>query len=137
MKLLKSLMLVVAAGLMLTACGGGSSASPSEVAKKFVEATVNLDFEEVKKYIAKEHFESIDKATKQLESPEAKAYLETYKALAKDVKVEVVSEEISEDGNSATVTLSYAIMGQTQEQKLPLIKEDGAWKINEAASSGK
>ena len=135
MKLLKKIVFVVAAGLMLVSCGGASS--PSDVAKKFVEATKEFDFKEAKKYVAKEYADAMDQIIEQFSSPEAQGYLKIFKETAKGTKVEVLGEKISEDGNSAVVTVKFEMMGQSQEEELPLILEDGAWKINEKPSAGK
>jgi PBP1b-binding outer membrane lipoprotein LpoB len=130
MKLLKSLILVVAAGLMITACGG-SGATPVEVVQKFAEATVNLDFAKAKQYVVKEHQAAYDEVAARFESPEAQAQLELFKAAAKLTTIDVVEKEISEDGNTAVVTLKISGAGQSNEEDVRLIKEDGEWKINE------
>ncbi|MDR1346990.1 MAG: DUF4878 domain-containing protein [Prevotellaceae bacterium] len=134
MKLLKSMVLVLMAGLIMTACGGG--ATPSDVVKKFSEASLNFDFKELSKYVAKEHVDSYNKLAEQFEAPEAKAYLETMKTMAKDSKFEILGETISEDGNTATVKVKTSAMGQEKEDDVNLIKEDGQWKINENVGLG-
>ena len=135
-KLLKSLALVVAAALMMTACGGGGGgATPSDVVKKFMEATTtDFDFAKAKQYVAKEHLASYDEVMALLETPEMKAYMDAAKAAAQAaggqlVKIDVVNEEI--DGDNAKVTVKMSSMGQEMEEVIPLIKEDGSWKINQ------
>ncbi|MDR2653538.1 MAG: DUF4878 domain-containing protein [Prevotellaceae bacterium] len=135
MKLLKSLVLVVAAGLMMTACGGG--ATPSEVAKKVMDATLKFDFKEVKKYVAKDLVPLVEQSIVQTETEEGKQMLEAYKALVKDVKVEVVSEEIAEDGNTAKVTVKTTTpTGEVDEDTLSLVKEEGGWKVAKLPNVG-
>ncbi|MDR2125768.1 MAG: DUF4878 domain-containing protein [Prevotellaceae bacterium] len=136
MKLLKSLILVVAAGLVITACGGGAS-TPSDVVKKFNEATLKLDLKEAKKYVAKAHYEDIDKLIAKIETPEVQPMLEVFKASVKDAKFEIIGEEIAEDGNTATVKVKVSVMGQENEEDTPLIKEDGQWKIDKKIDIGK
>ena len=140
MRLLKSLALVVVAALVVTACGGGSSsgsnASPSEVAKKFIKATMNFDFAESKQYVASDmlatYNEVYEQVMIQFESPEMKEYLELAKGLTKNVQIEIINEEI--DGDNATVTLKMSgVMGMEEnEEDLHLVKENGSWKINDA-----
>ncbi|MDR2064978.1 MAG: DUF4878 domain-containing protein [Prevotellaceae bacterium] len=134
MKLLKSLVLVVAAGLMITACGGAST--PSDVVKKMNEATLNFDFKEAAKYVAKEHVESYNKLAEQFAAPEAKDYIEGIKAMVKDAKFEILEEKIAEDGNTAVVKVKSSGMGQEKEEEVNLVKEDGQWKVNEGLDMG-
>ncbi|MDR1553829.1 MAG: DUF4878 domain-containing protein [Prevotellaceae bacterium] len=136
MKLLKSLVLVVAAGLIMTACGGGG-ATPSEVAKKVMDATLKFDFNEVKKYVAKDIVPLVEQSIAQTETEEGKQMLEMYKNLVKDVKVEVVSEEIAEDGNTAKVTLkTTSPTGEVSEDTINLVKEEDGWKVKELPNAG-
>ena len=130
MKLLRSLAVVVAAMLMFTAYG--QDAKPSDVVKKFVEATVAFDFAAAKQYVIKEHQAKLDEVIAQFEAPEAKAQIDEMKAVLESVggiKVDIVNEEI--DGDSAKVTVQVSGGGQSQEQVISLIKEDGKWKVND------
>jgi hypothetical protein len=135
MKLLKSLVLVVAAGLMIAACGGAST--PSDVVKKVLDAQASFDYGTVKKYVVKDLVPQIEEVEKQFESPEAKAAIEASKVLEGDqqVKYDVVKEEI--DGDSAKVTVKMSVAGREQEFTLPLVKEDGAWKVSTLDFGGK
>jgi hypothetical protein len=133
MKLLKSLILVVAAGLVMTACGGGASSSnPSDVVKKYMDAQMSTDFAAMKECVAKELIPTIDAQIAAFEAmtPEQKAQVEEAKKLAEQVKFDVGEAVIAEDGNSATVTIKVDFMGQSMENNWTLIKEDGNWKIN-------
>ncbi|MDR1983981.1 MAG: DUF4878 domain-containing protein [Prevotellaceae bacterium] len=136
MKLLKSLVLVVAAGLIMTACGGGG-ATPSEVAKKALEATFKFDMETVKGLVVADLVPKVEESIKQSETEEGKAQIEMVKGLLQDVKIEVVEEKIAEDGNTATVTVKVSAMGQEDEQTLNLVKEDGKWKLSALPGMGK
>jgi ABC-type glycerol-3-phosphate transport system substrate-binding protein len=133
MKLLKSLALVVSAALMITACGGGSGSTPSEVAKKFIEATSSFDFAKAKQYVTKEHQAAYDELNAKMDSPEVKATMEMMKSFAANVKIDVVNEKIEGDNAEVTIKLGgMEAMGvPAQEQTIHLVKEDGAWKINE------
>ncbi|MDR2292344.1 MAG: DUF4878 domain-containing protein [Prevotellaceae bacterium] len=128
MKLVKSLVLVVAAGLIIAACGGTST--PSDVVQKVLKAQTSLDFGTVKKHVVKDLVPQIEEAEKAFETPEVKEAMERLKAAADQVKYDVVKEEI--DGDNAKVTVKITALGQEQEQELiiPLVKEDGAWKVS-------
>ncbi|MDR0420964.1 MAG: DUF4878 domain-containing protein [Prevotellaceae bacterium] len=137
MKLLKSLVLVVAAGLIMTACGGNAS-KPSDVAKKVMEATLQFDFKEVKKYVVKDLIPTVEESIAQTETEEGKQMLAMYKSIMENVTFEVVGEEIAEDGNSAVVTVKVkGPAGEEDEQAINLVKEDGAWKIDKLPNAGK
>ena len=126
MKLLKSLVFVVAAGLMITACGGGNT--PSDVAKKWAEACKNLDVATAKKYVSSQYQAKYDEAIAAMETPAAKEQVALAKSFLKEVKIEVSDEKI--DGDEAQVNVKFIMMGQEDSQVVTLIKEDGKWKVN-------
>ena len=129
MRLLKSLTLVVAVALMVTACGGGGGETPSTVAKKCIEATMEFDFVKAKQYVSKEYQAATDKLIDKFNKPELKEWIEQTRSAMKDTPIEVINEKI--DGNNATVTVKFSIMGRENKKDISLIKEDGSWKINE------
>lgn len=120
---------------LLTSCG---SKSPSSTAKAFLSALTKYDAEGMADYIYLDIDEDddVDKAKKEFvdglnfifglagnmgELPEVKGY-------------EVLSEEISEDGETATV--EYSITSEkdgeeeTEEEELELRKDaNGNWKV--------
>jgi hypothetical protein len=124
---------------MMTAvsCGGGSGSgkTPSEVAKRFIEATLSMDYETAEKYITKEALESDEyrELRKEMETAKSnfsKEEIEATQAILKLIKVEVVGEEIAADGKSATVTVKVSgYGGEADENPVSLAKEDGKWKL--------
>ena len=128
MKFLKSLALVVAAGLIITGCGGGNT--PSAVAKKWMDACKNFDPASAKKYVSNDFQAKYDEAIEAMEAPETKANLELAKSFMKDLKFNVSDEKI--DGDVATVSITVSFMGQEDSQVVYLKKEDGTWKVNQA-----
>ena len=133
MKLLKSLILVVAAGLVMTACGGGASSdNPTDVVKTYMDAQMGPDFATMKKCVAKDLIPTIDAQIEAYEAmtPEQKQQAEEYKKMTEQIKFEYEEAKISEDGNSATVTMKVDFMGQSMDNNISLIKEDGSWKIS-------
>jgi ABC-type transporter MlaC component len=132
MKLLKSLILVVAAGLVMTACGGGKSENPSDVVKKVFEAQKNYDFDAVKQYVVKDLIPLIDQQVAALDalSDEEKEQFEESKKLYAQVQYEVGEAVVAEDENSATVSVKVTFMGQENSVDIPLVKEDGVWKVS-------
>ena len=135
MKLIKSLVLVFMASAMLISCGGGSSSSPESVAENFYKAVMEFDFDKAAKYCTAESAASIKESKKMMDQIPAEQ-LKMIKEASKSNKMEVVGTEISEDGNTATVSLKISgIMGMGGEDTLPikLEKENGEWKISDAA----
>jgi hypothetical protein len=132
MKSLKNIIIFGAISLFVASCGE----KPSDVAKKFTEATLKFDFNEAKKYVAKAYYEDIDKLIEQIEAPESQDVLEIIKANAKDAKIEIIEEQIAEDGNTATVKIKVSVMGEEDADNIPLIKEDGQWKVNKTIDLG-
>ena len=90
------------------------------------------------KLITKGDYEKALSYTDLTDQEEIQQQIAKFKAF--DVKVtdfEVVSEEIAEDGNSATVCVSVTQTSsmdkepKTKENKLQMVKVDGKWKIHE------
>ena len=130
MKLLKTLVFVVAAGLMVTAYGqDAKKLTPSDVVNKFYEAALTFDFANAKEYVSKNFQEAYGEMVAKLEAPEVKEQLEVMKELTKDAKIEIVSEDIDED--NAVVTVKIIMAEEEREDVIILIKEDDNWKINE------
>lgn len=123
MKKIIVILCAVAAVFCLASC---SSSSPSNVANAYYKALQKGDYEKALSY------------TDLTDQEEIQQQIAKFKAF--DVKVtdfEVVSEEIAEDGNSATVCVSVTQTSsmdkepKTKENKLQLVKVDGKWKIHE------
>jgi len=118
--------LVLALAFAVAGCGGGSDASPEEVTENFYSALADGDADEACGLLSNASAESAagggescEEGFKQaLDSGAAQAAL----GVADDI--EVGDSEI--DGDSATVTVTSG----NQEDEVPLIKEDGEWKID-------
>ncbi len=112
---------VVAAALLMTSCG---SSSPKDVTNNYYKAIQKGDFEKALSYT------TVD------DNEEMKREIEKMKGL--DIKVpeyEIVSEEISEDGETAVVEVKYKFTSsfnsdpEESTNNVKLVKRDGKWKI--------
>ncbi|MDY3846838.1 MAG: DUF4878 domain-containing protein [Prevotella sp.] len=137
MKKLFLSMSVAVATLVLWSCG--ASNTPSGVAEKAIECLQNEDYEG---YVDLIHFKGED--DKDYDEAKMKEGKEQFAALLKEKgkktmdkkggikSYEVVSEEISEDGNSAKVTMKTVYGDGTEDSnKMKLVKNSkGEWKIS-------
>lgn len=113
--------LLMVALTFLAACGGGSP-TPGTVAKNFLSAINDLNFEEAKQYATAESASMLDMLSgimamseEEMEKPEAR-------------EINVTNEEI--DGDNATVTYTTKDEeGNDVEESIDLVKVDGAWKV--------
>lgn len=124
-KLVQKLGLIAFAAIVMAACGGSSSDSPSAVVKAYYKAAVAEDFMSVVEFM-----DGSEKAT----AEEKKQMADFLSAMAKSfggVKTfEIQGEEISEDGTTATVQcIQTSGKGQTDVKTVKLQKVDGKWKI--------
>lgn len=117
--------LMVALTLFVVACGGGPK--PGDVAKKFLSAVNDLNFEEAKQYATAESASMLDMLSglasmgDDQEKPEAQ-------------EITIVKEEI--DGDNATVTYTAKDdEGNDVEETIDLVKVDGDWKVKFDKSS--
>lgn len=123
MKKLVVLIIIVASIFGMSAC---KSASPSDTVKAYYEALQVPDYEKALSYTDISDQEEIQKQ------------LEKFKGFnMKVVSFEILSEKISEDGNSATVDVKQSVtssFNETPEEStktLNLVKVDGKWKLHE------
>jgi PBP1b-binding outer membrane lipoprotein LpoB len=127
MKKIKILMIAVMVSLMFVGCGSKPE-TPAEITVKVLEASLNLDFETVKKYVVEERLDDIEKFKENADE------VESFKKATENVKFKIISEEISEDGKSAKVTVQVSVPSEGDEpfeEEMDLVKVSGEWKIDE------
>lgn len=112
-----NLILFAAAALILSACGGGSSEGPKEVATKFITHVNNMEFEEAKAYGTQSTKDLLDMvagfAGMAQEKPENTGF-------------EIL--DVKEEGDKATVT--YRNEGADADEILTMVKQDGKWLVD-------
>ena len=105
--------------------GGGGRSSSSDSAQKYVENYLNAikseNFEKVAGYLG-------------YEGEEAKALVTKYEAAKREdgytklVKYELLSEELSEDGNEARIKVKETMSDKGEKETLYRVKKiDGKW----------
>lgn len=115
-------MSVVIAALLMASCG---SPSPKDVTNSYYKAIQKGDFEKALSYTTVEDNEEIKKDIEKMKGLEIKI-----------PEYEIISEEISEDGQTAVVEVKYKFTSSFNSEpeettkKVKLIKQDGKWKIN-------
>ncbi len=112
---------VVVAVVMMASC---SSPSPKDITNDYYKAIQKGDFEKALSYTTVSDSEEIKKEVEKMKGLEVKI-----------PEFEIVSEEISEDGNTAVVEVKYKFTSSFNSEpeestnEVKLIKEDGKWKI--------
>lgn len=117
---------------VISSCGGAST--PGEAAKKYIEYVQNGEYEKFVDGIA--FNEKMDAAKVKEEKDALNAIMK--EKVSKDIekkqgikKIEILSEEVSEDGNTAKVLLKQTYgNGEVKEETSDMIKQDGVWKMN-------
>lgn len=113
-----------------------SPSTPGGAAKKYAECIKEGNYEKFVDGIAMKKQENTDVAKMKEEKEALVAMLKEKgdKQLTKKdgIKtIDIVSENIAEDGNTATVVLKQIYgNGEEEEQTYHMIKEDGKWKMN-------
>ena len=114
-------MSVVVAALLFVSCG---SSSPKDVTNSYYKALQKGDFEKALSYTTMVDDQEIQKEINKMEGMDFKI-----------PEYEIISEEISDDGQTAVVEVKYkftsAFNSEPEEttNKVTLIKQDGKWKI--------
>lgn len=133
MKKLMSFVIAVFAILAFTAC---SSNSPKDVAEKAMKCIVNQDY---KGYVDLVYLQDENKSKEDVGKAKAQLVELLQNKGEKSIKenegvesFEVTKEEISEDGNSATVDLNITYKnGKTDDTTVKLCKDkNGKWWID-------
>lgn len=121
MKKLLLFISVIMVALLMAAC---SSSSPKDVTDNYYKALQKGDFEKALSYSTLEDNEEMQKE------------IEKLKGIEMDIKdYEIVSETISEDGQTAEVEVRYHFTSSFNSEPkesvnhVKLVKQDGKWKV--------
>ena len=125
---MKRLNVLLLACLLLIKLTGCSSTSPETVAKEFTIAFYKGDIKKAKSYCTEQTQKGVDFLVSMMGSEDFKENLPT------NIKVKATQCKLAEDGESAIVYLdisgNYPGKGErTEQNKLPLVKKDGKWKV--------
>ena len=114
-------------GLLVMAC---SSNTPGGAALKYYNDVKNGNYEAYVEGIAfKEEITAEDK--EQFVTLMKEKADKEYKKKEGISKVEMLSEEMAEDGQTATVTMKITYgNGETEESDVAMVLKDGAWKMD-------
>lgn len=115
--------------LGLTACFGGGA--PMDVVRDFYAAIADGNAEKATKYMALKQVSANEmqmvKGKVAMMVAEGKSTVDANDGLD---KIEMLQENLAEDGNSAQVKVQVTFKnGKTKNEGFKLIKEDGDWKI--------
>jgi predicted lipid-binding transport protein (Tim44 family) len=128
--MLRLLMVVLAlagASFTVTACGPFGGGSPEDALNDLKDAAEDGDEEKICELFTEDAKEQIEENTDES--------CEDYYGDASDEDLEILSDfevkEVEESGDEATVTVE----ADGEEDEAEMKKEDGDWKIDEAATS--
>jgi len=102
--------------------GCDSSQTPEQVAKAFFEAYENLDADAM--------WDMMSADTRKTAGSKANMEEEMKESSS---KVKFTVGEVTVNGDSATAELAVTASGQTMTAAVPLVKEDGVWKVDSAS----
>lgn len=118
--------------LAMASCGGGGN-SPKGVAEQFIKAVQQQDGKKMAELV---YYEEGKEPKTDAEKDQLAAMMQskastTYANNGELKSYEILSEEISEDGNEAVVNAKIEFEKKTSEDKIKLKKDaDGDWKID-------
>lgn len=118
--------------LAMASCGGGGN-SPKGVAEQFIKAVQQQDGKKMAELV---YYEEGKEPKTDAEKDQLAAMMQskastTYANNGELKSYEILSEEISEDGNEAVVEAKMEFEKKTSEDKIKLKKDSGGdWKID-------
>jgi len=111
--------------IVLVGCGGGSSSSqtPEQVAKAFFAAMQKIDVNTTWNLMSASTQKAIGTKT-------------AWEASSKDSTgtMKFTVGKVTVNGNKATAKVTGTVAGKTSTQTVPLVKENGVWKVDLAAA---
>ena len=112
-------------GLIVMACGGGGGASsPEDAVNGMFDAMKSGDIDAMAQYMPED-----DRAEITEMSDEEKEMVQGMLAMMSAIEYEIKGTEI--DGDVAVVTIEITFMGETEEEDVELMKENGVWVVTE------
>ena len=118
---------ILVSAIVLVGCGGAGSSSetPEQVAKAFFAAYQNKD--------ASTTWNMMSSNTQKSGKNEADWEKYLNEALSDPIKFTV--GKVTVNGNKATAEVTATVSGQSSPATVPLVKENGAWKVDMASIS--
>jgi hypothetical protein len=127
LRLLMVVLALAGASFTVTACGPFGGGSPEDALNDLKDAAEDGDEEKICELFTEDAKEQIEENTDES--------CEDYYGDASDEDLEILSDfevkEVEESGDEATVTVE----ADGEEDEAEMKKEDGDWKIDEAATS--
>jgi Domain of unknown function (DUF4878)/Protein of unknown function (DUF2950) len=118
---------ILVSAIVLVGCGGGGSSSqaPEQAAKAFFKAYEKKDTDTA--------WNMLSANTKNTTGSKGKAALESFLKKLSNTKFTV--RKVTINGDKATAEVTVTASGNTSTETVPLVKENGAWKVDIAAMS--
>jgi hypothetical protein len=118
----KILVVLSIAGLALMACGGGGASSPEDAVNGMFDAMKSGDIDAMAQYMPEDQRSEITDM-----SDEEKEMVQGMLAMMSAIEYEIKGSEI--DGDYAVVTIEITFMGETEEEEMDLMLENGTWVV--------
>lgn len=121
--------------LLSTITVGGMSQNnnkitPRDVLAKCHIAGSNFDYNTIKECVSERYAVYVDELKRKIESPDMKFQKGLIAAAIQTAQYEVVDENISANGKSATLKTKVSVTAQTFTADIVFVKENNCWKID-------
>lgn len=114
------------ASLAMMACGGGGggASTPEDAVSGMFDALKAGDLDAMAQYLPADERAEIENM-----SDEDKEMAQAMFAMLGDMDIEILGSEI--EGDEAVVMVEITFMGETEEDEVELMMEDGKWVVTE------
>jgi hypothetical protein len=114
---------------------GKSKMTPRDILSECYSACSNFNYDAIKECLSQRNIAYVDVVKQKFENPEMKLQKNLVVATIQTAKYDIIEENISENGQTATLKVKVAIFEQTFTADIAFVIENNKWKIDDVPNA--
>jgi hypothetical protein len=107
-----------------------SKITPRDILAKCYNASANFDYDAVKECLSARNIAHVDAIKQKIESSDMKLQKGLIAAALQTSQYDIVEENVSANGKTATLKTKISVMGQILTADVVFVTENNTWKID-------